>query len=265
MQGTLKIAILSLLLGGCKGARPIPPESVPTCGAPGESFAQLRWLPSELDTLVSVKLYDSRLPISLASLQAFQSGPFLKDEPWTRFAAELPEFRSRLAKVPLERDEAIWFLVAERTSVWAVSGVCDRKDFDRIVAILGLRARNNEEGELWVADAPSSGEELAVLQFGAGGPLWLVQAGRIDSLLLWLKNLSGTPHSFFIEHLEDEHPGATLRVLRLLRDQGFSQYSVTGTEIFKSGFVSHEPSRMNAAPIRIVGAGVSTCAPFAPM
>jgi hypothetical protein len=196
--------------GLARRSLPVAPtrRAAPTCRDPAATYATYAWLPAEVQSIVTVRVHDERLPLSITALEHRTHGPFVAGDPaWTRFAAELPDLRALLATTGLDAPEATFFLAGD-IGVWSVPGRCEPDAFAGLVAALGLRER---PGGPRVA-TPASPDRHALVQRAPGGPLWLVRARDLDALLRWLGGLGGPAPHYFGEQLRSEQGRGVVRV-----------------------------------------------------
>lgn len=205
-------------------------RSAPACRDPAATYATYDWLPAEVQSIVTVRPHDERLPLSITALENRTHGPFVAGDPaWTRFAAELPDLRALLATTGLDAPEATFFLAGD-VGVWSVPGRCEPDAFAGLVAALGLREREGLNG-IHVA-SPASPDRHALVQRAPGGPLWLVRARDLDLLLRWLGGLGGpAPHYFGVQLRSEQGRGVVRVYLADWVAQTTKYHLVTGADI----------------------------------
>jgi hypothetical protein len=201
-------------------ARPAPPASprpgtsVDLCAVPPAAFASYRWLPNEVFTLVTVRPDDPALATSLRTLEG-RTGNAFGDATFEfpdHLARELPRVRALLARAGLRPEELV-FLGAGDAAVWAAPRLCGADALRRASAAMGLRVRAVQAPLAAVIASPAAASGYALLQLASGGPLWIVQADRLERLQSWLAVLSGHAGDYYAEWLRDPARRGTLRVL----------------------------------------------------
>ncbi|MCY1056213.1 hypothetical protein [Nannocystis sp. SCPEA4] len=183
-----------------------------------------------------MQLQDSSLPTSFATFEKFALGPFVRDAPWTRFAADFPDLRALLTAARLKPREAVFFLTSDDIGVWAVPGSCERGEFERIAAALALVPEQVEglPSAAIAARHPRTGH--ALVQFSPGAPLWITRAETVDALLTRLDTSNGSAGEFFAEELRDNRGGSALRICFFdASGSRYTRYDISGANLSMSG------------------------------
>jgi hypothetical protein len=189
---------------------PSPPDM---CADPAAAFADYRWLPNEVFTLVAARPGDSALATSLETLETRLLGADDRLLAFvTRLADGLPRVRALLERASLPADELV-LLAAGDLHVWAAPRLCGADSFTRVAAALGLRVHEAQAPRPVTIAAPHATHGLALVQLAAGGPLWIVPADAAEALHTWLASLSGAPGEFYAGWLRDHQHAGPLRLV----------------------------------------------------